>query len=908
MREIKLSVLIMIVLIFMSTFLSTYRASGQSVSSGSEITIQIDGSKRFQTIDGFGVNANTESWNGDELKPALDMLLDSMNSTIWRVMVEVEKGGEEVNDNDDPFKFNWDYYNKLYETPHFQKVWNTVEYLNRHGITNGVMLNYMGRVPEWMGQSVIKPEYEDEFVEMQVSFLMYAKNVKHLLFGLFSPMNETDIKNEGPTVKADQFARILRKLVDRMQANGLGNIKIVAPDAASMKTGIKSYLPALMADPVIMKKIAHWGLHSYGGYYAPVDSFIKKSGYPKIDWWLTEFNAWRNGLDAGKTDVKYDYNFAGECVNHLLQLLKNGASGAIVWEGYDSYYQHPPGGWSLWGVLGYDRDTKTYYPRKHLPALAQISRFVLPGSRHIGINGSEDKNVTVLAFNDTITGRITITGINRQDNPFNLKGSFANLPEIKSLEMYYTDSIRNLFKDNEVFVRDKAFSVTIPGKCLFTLTGKVVRPKPEPSDWFAGDMHVHRNCGEPTGIFPDNKLTEMMEKNDLAVVSMLADMGNGEVKDSKEDLPKVNGEDAPQSIPGRIVHWDVEWHYDPAGVTFKNQAIGGHLAILGLKEAHQIWDESAYKIIEWAKKQNAVTGFVHMEYLNDKIQNNLTCCIPLDYPVEAALGTIDFVAEDVWQNDAAVHAYYKLLNCGFRLGLAAGTDVPCMNGSIGDILTYVQVKDKQLTYDKWIEGIKNGRTVVALNGHKEFLDLKVDGTNSPGDEIKIKGQGDVMVSVKWTAIKKLTGKIELICDGKVVASKAGTAKPGIPVVLTATQKFLRSGWICARRMDAKGHVSHTAPVYITVNDQPVRASAEDARYFVKWIDNILTNISPGGQWNKYFTHDLGVVKARYEKAKDIYTKIQKEAVDQLKNSGNGVVDNGSMIQLGKTKKITPKKL
>ena len=903
MRKYRLNMLLMII-VLMSTM--QFDVNAQVKSSNSDLTIQVDGSKRFQKIDGFGVNANTESWNGDELKPALDLLLDSMNSTIWRVMVEVEKEGEEINDNDDPFKFNWDYYNKLYETPHFQKVWNTVDYLNRHGITDGVMLNFMGRVPEWMGLGVIKPEMEDEFVEMQVSFLMYAKNQKHLLFGLFSPMNETDIKNEGPTVKGDQFARIMRKLVDRMQANGLGNVRFVAPDAAGMKNGIKTYLPAMMADPVIMKKIAHWGLHSYGGYNAPVDSFIKASKYPKLGFWLTEFNAWRDGLDAGKTDVKYDYTFASECVNHLLHLLQNGATGGIVWEGYDSYYQHPPGGWSLWGVLGYDRETKTYMPRKHLPALAQITKFVLPGSWQIGVNGQKNKNVTVIAFNDTITGRVTITGINRQDKPFNLNGSLANLPEVKNLELFYTDSIKDLYKAQSVSVRNKAFAVAIPGKCLFTLTGKIVRPKPEPSDWYSGDMHVHRNCGEPNGIFSDYKLTEMMEENDLAVISMLADMGNAEVKDSKDDLPKVNGKDAKESIPGRMVHWDAEWHYDPAGVTFANQAIGGHVAVLGLTEAHQIWDESVYKILDWAKKQNAVTGFVHMEYLNDAIQNKFTCCIPLDYPVETALGTVDFMAEDVWQNDASIHAYYKLLNCGFRVGLAAGTDVPCMNGSIGDILTYVQVKDPPMTYAKWIEGIKKGRTVIALNGHKEFLDLKVNGKNGPGDEIKIKGQGDFKIIVKWTAVKELTGKIELVCNGKVVASQAGTAKPGIPIVLNATQKFLRSGWLCARRMDSKGHVSHTAAVYVTVDEKPVRASADDAQYFVNWIQNIQTNIASGGIWNKYFTHDLDVVNARYEKAKNIYVKIEGEAIEQLKKQGNGVLENGSMIKLEKSKG-TPKK-
>ena len=87
------------------------------------------------------------------------------------------------------------------------------------------------------------------------------------------------------------------------------------------------------------------------------------------------------------------------------------------------------------------------------------------------------------------------------------------------------------------------------------------------------------------------------------------------------------------------------------------------------------------------KGQQAIKGFAHMEYLDDKIQDELNCCIPVDYPVEAALGTIDFVSEDVYavnspnngnyNSEAAINAYYKLLNCGFRIGLAAGTDFPC---------------------------------------------------------------------------------------------------------------------------------------------------------------------------------------------------------------------------------------
>ena len=53
--------------------------------------------------------------------------------------------------------------------------------------------------------------------------------------------------------------------------------------------------------------------------------------------------------------------------------------------------------------------------------------------------------------------------------------------------------------------------------------------------------------------------------------------------------------------------------------------------------------------------------------------------------------------------------------------------------------------------------------------------------------------------------------------------------------------------------------------------------AEDARYFVNWIDNLIEKTSPGHEWNKYFTHDLDVVQNRYRQAKAIYEKIELEA-------------------------------
>src|SRR5207249_3038677 len=47
-----------------------------TVSNANGKSLTIDGAQVFQTIDGFGVNANSLSWNNGELKPAIDMLVD----------------------------------------------------------------------------------------------------------------------------------------------------------------------------------------------------------------------------------------------------------------------------------------------------------------------------------------------------------------------------------------------------------------------------------------------------------------------------------------------------------------------------------------------------------------------------------------------------------------------------------------------------------------------------------------------------------------------------------------------------------------------------------------------------------------------------------------------------------------
>jgi len=189
----------------------------------------------------------------------------------------------------------------------------------------------------------------------------------------------------------------------------------------------------------------------------------------------------------------------------------------------------------------------------------------------------------------------------------------------------------------------------------------------------------------------------------------------------------------------------------------------------------------------------------------------------------------------------------------------------------------VQVAGGQMTYRNWIEGIAKGRTVVSRNGHNEFLNLKVNGSATPGDEIYLTGGGSVPVTITWTAKQNLTGTIELVQNGDVVASKQASVSSNTSASLSTTVNFTKSGWLAARRMSNNGHQLHTAAVFVTVDNAPVRASVEDANYFVQWIDNLLTKTSPGGAWSSYFPTSRAAAQARYRAAKAIFQQIAAEA-------------------------------
>lgn len=185
--------------------------------------------------------------------------------------------------------------------------------------------------------------------------------------------------------------------------------------------------------------------------------------------------------------------------------------------------------------------------------------------------------------------------------------------------------------------------------------------------------------------------------------------------------------------------------------------------------------------------------------------------------------------------------YYRFLNCGFRLGVSGGSAIGVMDLPTGYNRVYAKI-DGPLTADKMWTAIKAGRT-FATSG--PMMTCTANG-KIPGDTIDVDSQQFQPVSIKTAvrSIEKLES-LQIIHDGRVVASKQLLAEIPAPTVEADLEFELtpgRSGWLAARALfrapDGLLRQAHTSPIYISVDNKPT-ASADDARYMLRWIDHLV---------------------------------------------------------------------
>ena len=239
---------------------------GSITSSGATLTVTsaagmvtINGSQTFQVIDGFGANVNHRSWNNDELKPVINALINQAGMSLFHVIFD-NNNWEGTNDNGNANSMNWTYYDTIYSSAEFQKMWGLMGYLNQQGITAGLVPDFEGPSPNWMGGLTLASGMENEYAETIASCLVYARKTMGLQFSTVGPVNEPDLTYSGINLSgSSQYVTVMSDSATQPEQQRDERREIFpGPDLGQTST---SWLQAIMNNPSLMSRFAHFWLH-----------------------------------------------------------------------------------------------------------------------------------------------------------------------------------------------------------------------------------------------------------------------------------------------------------------------------------------------------------------------------------------------------------------------------------------------------------------------------------------------------------------------------------------------------------------------------------------------------------------------------------------------------------------------
>ena len=400
---------------------------------------------------------------------------------------------------------------------------------------------------------------------------------------------------------------------------------------------------------------------------------------------------------------------------------------------------------------------------------------------------------------------------------------------------------------------------------------------PPGEQWVSGDVHVHMNYGGRYRNVPAH-LAEQAEAEDLGIVHSLLVNKEQRVPDIDYSGRQLDA----ASKPGALIVHGQEFH----------SSWWGHLGVLAPTGGMIVPGYVGYPntaaaslaptnadVADLAQPRGALIGYVH-PFDEDPAPGHAGAPpITTELPADVALGKVDYM-EIVGFSDhrATAGVWYRLLNLGFRLPAAGGTDAMAnfasLRGPVGMNRVYVRVPAGSTDPQHWLEGLRRGRT-FATNG--PLLQFELAG-RLPGDEIAIAApaRGLAFHAVMRSIVP--VDHLEVVCNGAVVRKlplvgtrRAATVSGKLPVS--------RSGWCVLRAATDEAHYpildnyayATTSPVYVTVAGQPPRSPA-DARYFLAWLAETRAAAAAHGGWNSNAEreHVLGQLDA----ARTVYEKLQ----------------------------------
>ena len=361
--------------------------------------------------------------------------------------------------------------------------------------------------------------------------------------------------------------------------------------------------------------------------------------------------------------------------------------------------------------------------------------------------------------------------------------------------------------------------------------------------WWSGDVHVHMNYAGTYRNTPA-RLKEQMLAEDLHVVENL-------IVNKEQRIPDIEyfdrGKPDPVSDERAIVVHAEEYH----------TSFWGHMSLLGLGDHFVMPNYAGYPntaaaslyphnsvIADDAGAQGGLVGYVHL--YDAPPDPSAPGRLSHAFPVDVALGKVDFfeavgfdeshlTTQDIW---------YRLLNLGFRIPAAGGTDAMAnhasLHGPVGMSRTYAA--SGRLEHGAWLAALQAGRT-FATNG--PLLEFSIDGKGL-GDTITLDASGKLTARAGMNSIVAVD-HLQLVGNGEVVAEipLSEDRRRSEAAVQTVELQVEKSGWYVLRAFTESARYpildnqvsATTSPIYVTVAGAPLRSKA-DAAFFLAWIDKM----------------------------------------------------------------------
>ncbi|MBC7985436.1 MAG: CehA/McbA family metallohydrolase, partial [Sphingomonadaceae bacterium] len=391
-------------------------------------------------------------------------------------------------------------------------------------------------------------------------------------------------------------------------------------------------------------------------------------------------------------------------------------------------------------------------------------------------------------------------------------------------------------------------------------------------DWPSGDVHVHMNYGGAYRNTPA-RMVAQAEAEDLDIV--FNTIVNKEVR--IPDIGYFSTTPDPVSTDDTLLVPAQEFH----------TSFWGHLGLLGLSDHYLVPGYTAYPgtglaslwpdnpaIAADARGQGALVGYVHPFDPGAEPNSYSTHAVPVD----AALGNIDYY-EVVGFADhfASAAIWHRLLNLGFRIAAAGGTDAMAnyasLRGPVGINRTYVlpergggSLVERR---DAWLAGLRAGRS-MATNG--PLLTLSVEGEGPGGVIARPAGGGRLRWRADMTSIAAVD-HVEIVHNGEVVAT-APIAADGRSARGEGEIEVSESGWILLRAWSAEDRpeildtypYATTSPVYVSVDGARPR-SPEDAAYMLAWLE-LIERAAREGEYND--ESERAEVLGNIARAREVY--------------------------------------